>query len=59
MSFKQIGEPEFKCMDCGRNYSISQPDAQFGLWRNGELIKCSKCFEEMKHQFWLERMEQE
>jgi hypothetical protein len=59
MAYKQLEEPEFICKGCNRTYSISQPDCQFGLWRNAMLIRCGKCFEAMKHKFWLERMENE
>lgn len=57
MSYRQLEEAEFRCIGCNRSYSLSQPECQFGLWREGKLIRCSKCFEAMKHEFWLERME--
>lgn len=57
MAYKEPEEAQLTCMKCGKRWGISTYEAQHGLFRNGELLRCSRCFEEMKHAFWLERME--
>ena len=59
MSYRQIEEPEIECVKCKKSISINMPDAQFGLFKQGKLMRCDRCFKEMKHKFWLERIEQE
>jgi hypothetical protein len=55
----QLEEPTLDCLDCKRSYSINSPEVQFGLFKEGKLMRCDRCFKAMKHRFWLERIEQE
>jgi pentatricopeptide repeat protein len=58
MSYKQLEEPSMTCLKCNREYTVSDNNLLYGLFRNERLMRCAKCFEEMKHKFWLSLMEQ-
>lgn len=56
MSYRQLGEPTFICPKCNREYSLNDAEVQYGLWQGKTLTRCAKCFEKLKHAFWLRQM---
>lgn len=59
MSYVQQEEITFICIKCKREYSLNDSGSQYGLWQNKILVRCNKCFEQMKHKFWLKVMVEE
>lgn len=59
MGFKQPEEPTFQCPNCGKQYTLSDNRVQYGLFADKQLIRCSSCFTEFKHEFWLRQIGEE
>lgn len=53
MSYRQLEEPMFVCPKCHKSLSLNDDKLKYGLFADGKLIRCSSCFEEIKHEFWL------
>ena len=59
MPYKQLEEPTFMCPECGKILTLNDAKVLFGLFSDGKLIRCSVCFERVKHDFWLRMVGEE
>jgi len=59
VSYVQLEEPKYTCPKCKKVFSLNRQEVQYGLFQGGILARCSVCFEQMKHNFWLRVMAEE
>lgn len=56
MAYNQLEQPTFFCPECGKEFTLNDNRVQYGLFSDKQLIRCSTCFEKIKHEFWLRRV---